>query len=236
MLTRITRRTFLQLVPSAGVAILVPGCPKPSPGPGPEPTTEPSTCTDGPLDGVFAVLPCVDETGKVDVVGVDDLVIHALEDHRCFKLIDPSLRKTLIDEMALCAEDNPDREYFDCESFAQKGQLLGATRYVYTALIFFEPKVAGAELIAKIGNVGGVEAGVTYSAMTLASRIVDTATSEVLGSDTAHVLLPSAKAGIAANAGPVQIAAMVMRKQPMGEKFDRVLRESVARMAASLRA
>lgn len=186
------------------------------------PPKPPPICAQAKLEP-HAVLPFKNSTGaKLEVGGAHELLSAAMQDSGCFRLVERERVEILLSEMKLCADTNPDKEYFKCDSFAQKGKVLGVKRFVFPEVVFFEPNVKGAELAVKIPGLSGVgvEAGRSYAAMSVSVRVVDAESGVQTANTVEHLLLASDKLGGGVSTHGVDLRAMVYDKTPFGVELD----------------
>lgn len=187
------------------------------------------------LPGAIGVTPLRNDTSaNVDLAGTDDLLMVAMNDSGCFTLVERERLSLLVDEMKLCADDNPDKEYMNCESFAKKGKLIGAKTIVTGTLTFFEPDVKGAELSVKIPGIGGIEGGRSYTALRITLRALDVETGEVRTTADVSAVVPSDQAGVDVGGGPFQIRAAAHSRTPMADALSKMLRDAALKLKQGL--
>ncbi len=176
------------------------------------------------------VTPVRDKTGKkLGLEGSDDLLSAALVGSGCFTVVERDRVAVLIEEMKLCDASNPDKDYFDCDSFAKKGKLLGLSHLMFGDLIFAEDDVEGAQLVAKFPGVGGIEIGRRYSAMFLSLRIVEVETGKVVASEVTRALVPADKGGFGISSpGGFDFRASAEARTPFGDALRTMIDGGVA--------
>ncbi|HSC86126.1 MAG TPA: CsgG/HfaB family protein [Polyangiaceae bacterium] len=202
----------------------------------PEPTAAPARLCEQPQPGTFGVFPLLDSTkAKLELDGADTLFEAKLHDTGCFELLERKQLKALIEEIKRCEPNNPEREYFDCSTAAQKGNLRGLTRRVTGEIVFFEPDVAGADLQLKLPYVKGIEISRKYAALSLVAKVIDVESGTELATATVHAVVPSDEAGIAVQAGSFDLAASVHDKTPFGQSLDVMLADATSQLVAKLK-
>ncbi len=141
----------------------------------------------------------------------------------------------LLNEIKLCADDNPDRSFFRCDAFAKKGKILGVQRMVLPEVSFFEPEVKRSELEVKLPglNLAGVELAQSYAAITLSVKVVNVETAEIDQQVIVHALVPSSKAGVTLGASGVALGAMMSQRTPMGIALQQMLVDASRRLSGS---
>jgi len=195
----------------------------------------PRVC-DGALPSTYGVMPLKNKTSKnIELTGTDDVITTAMSDSRCFTLVERDKVSLLIEEMKLCSDKNPDVEYFKCDSFAKKGNLLGVRRMVVGDVIHFEESVKGADIVAKLPGIGGAEAGVSYSFVALSIRVLDTESGTVLASTDVHAMVPADKAGVSLSSGPAggNLKLLAASRTPMGDALNAMIWEAVKRLSVA---
>lgn len=98
-------------------------------------------------------------------------------------------------------------------------------------MIFFEPKVKGADLSLKIPGVPGIEAGRSYTALSLAVRVVDVATSEQKANVVEHSFLSADQLGGGLAVQGLDLRASITNKTPFGVELDSMLHKLTTRLA-----
>ena len=116
----------------------------------------------------YGVVPFKDKTGKdVDVTGMDELLAVELTKDPCITLVERARLQPIIDEIAHCDADNPDRDQFDCSTFAPSGKILGIQYMIFGDLVMYEPanNAIGAAVRAISVETGKVVGGETIDAV-----------------------------------------------------------------------
>lgn len=191
---------------------------------------------DAAIDGAIGVVPLKNKTeASVNLAGTDDFIMTSMTTSGCFQVLERDQLQLLIEEMRLCSQDNPDVEYFDCGSFAKKGQLLGAKSLVVGNLVYFTPGAKGAEVKLKIPGIGGIEAGRDYTALALNLRAVDVETAKVQASVDVHAIVPTDEAGASVSLGGFELGATAKSTTPLGRSLSDMLHEAVRKLHAQLK-
>ena len=184
-----------------------------------------------PMPGVFGAFPLKNKTRRdVDVQATDDLLITAMVDTGCFTLAERDKVDVLINEMKLCDTDNPDHDFFDCKTFAQKGKLLGVTDMMLGDVILAEPSVRGAEIHARVPWIGGLSMNQSYAAVAVSLRLVHVETGKVLASTNVSAVVPSIDAGIDVSGKSFNLGATAHSHTPMGQALGSMIDEGVRRL------
>ncbi len=194
----------------------------------------PALCS-APLPGTLGATPLKNDTStQVDLAGSDDLLMAAMDRSGCFTLVEREQIAILIEEIRLC-DDGPNKDFFDCSSFAKKGKLLGLKTLVTGSLTFFEPRVKGADLSVKLPGIGGVEAGREYAAMRITLRAVDFETAKIVTTAEATALVPSDQAGLELSGGGFGFRAAAFSKTPFGDALSGMIEDAVEKLYAGMR-
>lgn len=211
------------------------GSGQPTPAtPPPDPTPNAKLC-EQPDGRAVAVIPFGNKTQtKVDIGGADALLSNAMLESGCFTLLERERVNALVQEIALCDGSNPDRSYFDCDSFAQKGKILGAKVMVMGDLVAYEPNVKGADLGAKVPGIGGLDASLEYSALAIEVHVVDVETGKKLGSKVVHASVEATKAGVDTSVLGFKLNAAAHSRTPMGTAIQGMVQDAVRDLRASL--
>jgi curli biogenesis system outer membrane secretion channel CsgG len=187
------------------------------------------------LPGAVGVFPLKNKTNaRVELDGSDDLLMTEMADSGCFTLVERDRLSVLVDEMKLCSDENPDKEFMDCSTFARKGHLIGMKTAVLGDLAFFEPDVKGADLALKLPGIGGIEAGTSYSALAINLRAVEVETGEARASVMVHAVVRADQAGLDLSTGPFTLRAQARESTPMGVALQGMLRDGVRQLKSKL--
>jgi curli biogenesis system outer membrane secretion channel CsgG len=175
---------------------------------------------------------------EVRLDGLDDVLISELTRSNCFQEVERDEKKLagLKKEIDRCDPNNPDRGYYKCDTFAKKGNFLGATHAVYADVIMVAPNIAGTELLAQFPGIGQVESKQSYTAVILNLRIADTASGEVAASSVVRAIVPAGKAGIDLGIKGATIKTAIEKHTPIGDAIMTMLGKSVEELHDSWRA
>jgi curli biogenesis system outer membrane secretion channel CsgG len=185
------------------------------------------TCAD-PIAGTIGVMPFKDKTDKtLDVAGLSDLLTLELTNSGCFQVVERAKLDLVIEELVLCDDSNPDKELFDCGSFAEKGKLLGLQYIVFGDVLLYEPAVSGVQLAAKDDSLH-VDRDAIYSALLVSVRAVQVETGKVVA---AHVLSALAPSTSAPDKTPGEAAAS---ETPFGAQLRTMFATGSSRLHVSL--
>ncbi len=198
----------------------------------PPPPARVSLCP-APFPETYAVTPVADKSGKhLDLGGADELLSAAMVDSGCYRVLEREQLGILIDEMKLCSDSNPDKEYLKCDSFAKKGKVLGVQRMVLAEVSFFEPDVKGAELTAKVPGLSqvGIDIGRSYTALTLSVRVADVESGTKSDETVVHAVVPTDKAGITTG---FSFGVTAHQSTPMGVAIQDMLSDATKQLATS---
>lgn len=147
----------------------------------------------------YGVVPFKDKTGKnVDVTGMDELLAVELTKDPCITVVERARLQPIIDEIAHCDPDNPDRAQFDCDTFAPSGKILGIQYMVFADLVMYEPSIAGGQLAGRTTD-RSLDAAASYGAIGLAVRTVSVETGKVAGGETIDEIIPAGEAKLDAH-------------------------------------
>jgi len=222
---------FRLAVCTLALALLAPACGggRPKPAEVVDNGARTQKLCEAPGKGVYAVRPLGNKSGaKLELAGTEDLLMNEMHHTGCFTLLERDKLAVLIEEMKLCDDTNPDKAFFDCPSFAEKGKLLGASHMVVGDVILVEPNVSGSELKLKLPGVGELAAGETYGAVALQLRVLDVETGKVGKTTVTHAVLPSSQAGLGVEQGPIEMKAMFSASTPMADALQTMLASAVA--------
>lgn len=192
-------------------------------------------CTQ-PRAGVFGARPLSNRTAHtIEVEGTGDMLVSAMTSSGCFTVVERDKLTILLDEMKLCGDDNPDKQFFDCGSFAKKGHVLGVTDFVLGDIIVFEGNARGADLSAKLPGIGGIEAGRSYDAVAINLRVVDVESGRVKASTITHALVPTDKGGLGLSAGgSFDLRVAVHDRTPLGDALSDMIVDALRKLDSSL--
>jgi curli biogenesis system outer membrane secretion channel CsgG len=128
---------------------------------------------------------------------MDELLAVELTKDPCITLVERARLQPIIDEIAHCDADNPDRDQFDCSTFAPSGKLLGVQYMVFGDLVMYEPE----------NNAIGV-----------AMRAISVETGKVVGGETINSITPNVDAKLdahsvvkSAQAGSPTVATLITK-------------------------
>lgn len=184
-----------------------------------------------PLPGTHAVIPFANPNHfDVDLGGTEELLMNQMQTTGCFTLLERDQLQVLLAELSLCSDKNPDKDAFDCDSFATRGKLLGVTNYVMGSLVVMEEDIRGAELALKVKDVGGIEAKRSYDALGVTMRVVDVETGKIDATTTVHAVVRSRRGGFSANKGPVKVSAIAKDKTATGRALDDMFWSAACRL------
>lgn len=182
------------------------GSSKPAPVADPNAGRTVPTCA-GP-ETKYGVVPFKDKTGKhVDVSGMDQLLAVELSKDPCVVVVERARLQPVIDEIAHCDADNPDRDQFDCSTFAPSGQILGIQYMVFGDVVMYEPSITGAHLAGHTQD-HTLDAAGNYAAIAVATRAVSVETGKVVGGETVESLVPSGDAKLDAHSAQASSPAV----------------------------
>lgn len=197
--------------------------------------TPPPACT-APLAGTFAILPVHNKTKQpMQLDGSEELLTNAMTGSGCFTVIERDKVQILIDEMKLCDDTNKDKSYFDCASFAQKGHILGITKYVFSDIVAAEPHIKGAELALKLPGAGGIDAGTSYGWIQLAARVVNVEDGKVAASTVVNAFVSDSQGGISVSSGGFDLKAAAYSKTAQGCALQSMLSDATAKLETALK-
>lgn len=179
------RRLALVLVAACG------GATAPAPQ-RPAPADAATACTASRAS--YAVVPFHDKTGKsLDVSGMDELLAVELSRDPCVTLLERQRLQPVLDELSYCDPGNPDREQYDCSTFAETGKLLGVSHMIFADVVAYDPAIGGVAL-SETSRRHDLDANATYGAVVLAVRVVDVETGKVANADTVSAIMPTGSA------------------------------------------
>jgi curli biogenesis system outer membrane secretion channel CsgG len=191
---------------------------------------DPKVCS-SVVPGTHAVLPFDNPNNfEVDLGGTEELLMGQMQSTGCFTLLERDKIKVLIAELNLCSDKNPDKDAFDCESFAERGKLLGVKSYVMGSLVIMQDDVRGVELSLDVKKIGSVEAKKTYDALGIAVRVVDVETGKVTATTTVHAAVRSRGGGFSVKKGPVKVAALARDTTAFGRALDDMFWHAACRL------
>jgi curli biogenesis system outer membrane secretion channel CsgG len=188
-----------------------------------------------PGPGTYGVVPLENKTRRELVLdGTDDLLTTAMSDSGCFTLIERDKLSLLIEEMRLCEETNPDREFLKCDSFAKKGNLLGLSDLLVGDVIYYEPNASGSAISVAVPWIGSVSLDQNYAALAVSLRLLRVEDATVRTSTNVSALVPSSNAGVSADTPRFDFGATAHSSTPLGKALQDMIDEGVRRIQAGL--
>jgi curli biogenesis system outer membrane secretion channel CsgG len=165
----------------------------------------------------------------LNLSGGSDLLLSAVTGTGCVTAVERERFSDLTREMDLCDEKNPNREYMDCSSVAQKGNVQGA-KFKLFGILDYAGQLSAAKLQAKIPGIGGLQWGHDYVALLMTFRIVETATGKVvsLAQGEAHVI--AQEAGVSFEGGGFSFKAEIESRRPLGVALRDMLEDVAGRL------